>query len=86
MEWAVLLSTIILSVVAIILSVVAIVTTRWYGREAGKCLEEMKTILSRMDKEVLEKMKGILEEIRRGVHHLVGLGPKHKHKKKRGNS
>jgi len=63
--------------VAIVLSVVAIGTTRWYGKEAGKRLEEMKTILSRMDKEVLKEMKGILEEIKRGVKHLVGLSPKH---------
>lgn len=74
MEWAVLLFT-------IILSVVAIVTTRWYGRVAGKRLEEMKTILSRMDKEVLKEMKGILEEIKRGVKHLVKLSGKHKHNK-----
>jgi len=72
MEWAVLFFT-------IVLSVVAIGTTRWYGKEAGKRLEEMKTILSRMDKEVLREMKGILEEIKRGVRHLVKLST-HKHK------
>ena len=77
MEWTVLFFT-------IVLSVVAIGTTRWYGREAGKRLEETKTILSRMDKEVLKEMKGILkemkgtlEEIRRGVHHLVKKSGKH---------
>lgn len=69
MEWAVLLFT-------IILSVVAIVTTRWYGKEAGKRLEEMKTILSRMDKGVSEEIKGILE-IKRKVKHLAGLSLKH---------
>ena len=73
MEWTVLFFT-------IVLSVVAIGTTRWYGREAGKRLEETKTILSRMDKEVLKEMKGILEEIKRGVRHLVGVSPKHEHK------
>ena len=63
MEWAVLLFT-------IVLSIVAIGTTRWYGREAGKRLEEMKTILSRMDKEVLEEIKGKLR-------HLQAVSPKH---------
>jgi len=72
MEWAVLLFT-------IVLSVVAIGTTIWYGGKAGKRLEEMKNILS-VDKEVLEEIKGKikdLEEIERKVSHLVKVSPKH---------
>ena len=70
MEWAVLFST-------IVLSAVAIGATIRYGRAAGERLEQMKTIMSRMDKEVLEEIRGILEEIRGKVKHLVAVSPKH---------
>ncbi len=67
-----------LMVSTILLSIVAILFTIRYGREAGKRLEEMKTMMVTMeftmDKEVLEEIKGKLR-------HLQTVLPKHKHKK-----